>query len=154
MPKRRPLKERLLAKVELIPFSTCWWFTGALNPDGYGNITRGAGYHESLKAHRVSWEVHNGPIPEKSHVCHTCDEPSCVNPAHLFLSDHKGNMEDKARKNRSHKKLNWAKVHAIRYLGAVGVRVGVLSKQFNTSHSLISMILNRKRWLEIPEKTT
>ncbi len=75
----------------------CWEWTGALNNDGYG-IFRIKGH--SL-AHRISYQILNGPIEKEFCVCHHCDNPKCVNPDHLFCSDHLGNMIDKMKKGRS-----------------------------------------------------
>ncbi len=77
--------------------SLCWEWTGAINKSGYG-VFRIKG--DSL-AHRVSYQIMNGPIQENDCVCHKCDNPKCVNPDHLFLKNHQGNMIDKMNKGRS-----------------------------------------------------
>lgn len=77
----------------------CWTFS---NGGGwYGAISTVIdGKKKILKAHRVSWELHNGPVPAGMFVCHSCDNPSCVRPDHLWLGTHSNNMKDAMRKGR------------------------------------------------------
>lgn len=96
----RPVADRLWARVDRTD-SGCWLWTGgrstARNGFQYGVMKVGG---KPVRAHRVAWEVANGPIPAGAFVCHHCDTPLCVNPAHLFLGTHDDNMEDMARKGR------------------------------------------------------
>jgi HNH endonuclease len=78
---------------------SCWEWKGAAHKKGYGrqwSKQRGAG----TQASRISWEIHIGPIPPGLYVCHTCDNPPCTNPDHLFLATHAENMRDMIRKGR------------------------------------------------------
>lgn len=75
----------------------CWDWKKSKDLSGYGLLCK---ENRHLKAHRFSYELHHGKIPEKMYVCHTCDRPMCVNPAHLFLGTHQDNMNDMNRKGR------------------------------------------------------
>ncbi len=76
----------------------CWLWRNATNADGYGVLAVGG--RGTALAHRVSYEVYVGDIPEGLYVLHRCDTPACVNPAHLFLGTHQDNMDDRDKKGR------------------------------------------------------
>lgn len=78
---------------------TCWTWSAKKDKNGYGRFSP-SGETSQLPAHRFSWELHNGPIPEGLLVCHHCDNPECTNPSHLFLGTPQDNMTDKVLKGR------------------------------------------------------
>ena len=79
----------------------CWLWPGAVNNKGYGMFqTQTTGHVKFKTTHRLAWELTNGPIPVGLFVCHTCDVPSCVNPAHLWLGTNQANIMDAVRKGR------------------------------------------------------
>jgi hypothetical protein len=74
----------------------CWLWTGAKNPDGYGNFRVGG---KVVKAHRIAWKIQTGEWPD-AHTLHRCDQPSCIRFEHLFEGSHAANMQDAATKGR------------------------------------------------------
>ncbi len=133
----------------------CWVWNGAKTKDGYGII----GLRRKGKlAHRVSWEVHLGIIPNGMEVAHTCDNPPCINPSHLFLATHKDNMQDSIRKNRFvyPKPHHGIEHYAAKLTDEVVMEIRkdkrfqkVIASEYGVSQTLISMIKLRKIWNHI-----
>lgn len=79
----------------------CWMWIGAKLGNGYGSFThRTQGKSQTLRAHRLSWELHFGVIPNGLWVLHHCDQKLCVNPRHLFLGTNSTNQLDAVKKGR------------------------------------------------------
>jgi hypothetical protein len=91
--------------------SRCWEWIASHNSDGYGNIRIGV---KIEKAHRISWIISNDLLHDNLWVLHHCDNPSCVNPAHLFLGTNQDNMNDMIMKGRRHYETggqHWTNLH-------------------------------------------
>ena len=103
----KSLEERFWAKVVVLGPDDCWEWRGTRLKTGYGLMHGGSGSAKRWEiAHRVSWMVHFGEIPEELVICHRCDNPPCCNPAHLFLGTKADNNRDRASKGREQRSVN------------------------------------------------
>jgi hypothetical protein len=137
----------------------CWEWTGTQNHSGYGLYTVGDGKRrrKTHSAHRYSWVLKFGPVPDGLFVCHRCDNRSCVNPDHLFLGTAKDNMVDASDKMRmSHGEhhhettLTEEMVTALRAeYATTGKSTRDLAQEFGISPSSAWRIINRKTWKHI-----
>lgn len=144
--------------------SGCWEWASYRDRKGYGSIKFVKG-GKNVFAHRLSWQIHFGEIPEGLHVCHHCDNPPCVNPDHLFVGTAAENLADMRAKGRGSKpprghidhqrgesnkmaKLTAAQVREIR---AIGGRVpqSDLARRYGVGQQAIQKILLRQRWKHI-----
>src|SRR5258708_3006328 len=147
-----PVEVRFWAKVFKTP--TCWLWTGEIQPHGYGLLHKSGRRHRSpYRAHRLSWELAYGPIPDDLCVLHRCDVRACVRPDHLFLGSRADNQADMREKHRgrnggltgaSHPraKLTDQQVREIRrrYTGRFGEKAE-LAREYRASQSTIGNIL-------------
>jgi len=145
------LEDRFWPRVEKTD-GGCWVWRGRTNEWGYGLTSVGG---RSTRAHRASWEMHNGPIPAGLWVLHRCDNPPCVNPAHLFIGDRAANTADMVAKNRQARhpgakspraKLTDDAVRELRALRSAGVQYKDLAARFGVSKSCVREAIIGSRW--------
>ena len=150
------LQDSFDEKWKLDKTTGCWMWTASINRDGYGQIGVN---RKNTKAHRVSYELNKGPIPEGQCVCHTCDTPSCVNPDHLFLGTpsenvadmvEKGRLKDNSGRNNPASKLTEAKVLDIRARYAAGdTTQAAIARRFGINASSVGHIVTRHTWRHV-----
>lgn len=137
---------RFWAKVAKGGPNDCWPWIGAKSGTGYGIGRLDSRY---VPAHRVSFTIHNGEIPVGMYVCHHCDNPPCVNPAHLFAGTAKENMRDCVRKGRFHgkrpRKLTPDQEREIATSFANGANGAELGRRFGVGRHTVYKIFMRQR---------
>lgn len=134
---------------------SCWIWTGSTSL-GYGSCWDGV---KIRKAHRFSYALHFGTIPDGLDICHSCDNPACVRPTHLFAGTVSDNMQDMDRKGRRNavrgsrqglSKLTEAQVIEMRALYASGnIGAGRLAAAFGVSKANVKFILKRRTWRHV-----
>lgn len=158
--KSVPLANRFWSRVDM--GLGCWTWNGSIHKFGYGLIAgdpRPGASGKTLLAHRVSWELHFGPIPNsRLFVCHRCDNPACVNPAHLFLGTQGENVRDCSAKGRISRgedrhcaKLDEVTVAIIRQRHASGDGLTKLSREYGVTKGSIWNVVRRKTWKHVKE---
>jgi hypothetical protein len=148
-------KHRFWRKVNKNGENGCWIWTGLKMTSGYGIF----GINKScIGAHRYSWELHYGKIPDGMSVLHICDIKLCVNPKHLFIGTQADNMRDMANKNRNESvrgennhmhKLTVNLVRAIRSMQRIRGFRKLLSIKYGLSYTTISNVINHKSWKHV-----
>lgn len=143
-------KVNLTANIDL-----CWEWIGAKSKKGYGNFWfNGKCKHATY----LSYYYWNNVFPDGCHVLHKCDNPSCVNPTHLFLGNNNDNVADKVSKGRCSclkgssnpkSKTTEADVLEIRKLFASGISRKDIYSKYNLSQSMVNQIISKRFWKHI-----
>lgn len=133
------------------PFE-CFVWVGGRNPKGYGMF-------HGIPSHRFAWMLAYHPIPDGQCVCHDCDNPSCVNPCHLFLGSHADNVADRVSKGRSAKqagdlhpqrKLSSDDVRAIRKIREEkSMTVRAAAEMYGVSIGTVEQLVRRTTWKNV-----
>ena len=135
--------------------AACWEWQRGCDGDGYGAMKVSG---RQWGAHRLAWTLTHGPIPEGMFVCHTCDNPPCCNPGHLFLASSAGNVADRVQKDRSARqrgsvhgmaKLTEADVREIRRERDSGVLLKDLAERFGITVGCVHLIATNQTWAHV-----
>lgn len=143
--------EDIWGRVDCGAADECWPFIGARNKKGYGQMRL---HCRQLQAHRLAFQVATGIDPGEMLVCHTCDNPPCCNPAHLFLGTKLDNNRDCKAKGRNltgsqhpMAKLTEAQAREIRMRRAAGEKGIDLAAEFGVTAALVSQIHLNRIWV-------
>jgi hypothetical protein len=142
--------ERFWARVEIgTGEDGCWYWRGATTAARYGIVSVN---RQLVRAHRLSYLIHNGSLSADRYCLHRCDEPSCVNPRHLFVGTARDNARDMVAKGRgAHRKLNPDVVRAMRFDHASGVSLRELAMRHNVSPSTVFAVTARRTWRNVQD---
>lgn len=162
MPATRPLAERFWEKVDkqgpIGPYldTQCWTWKASKNKRGYGLI--GIAASRPAKAHRVSWILNLGEIPDNMFVLHRCHNTSCVNPEHLYLGTHLENSSDRVATHRQgalfgsrhpNSILAEADVYRILELRSLGRTATSIAKEFGVRPTTVTDICAGRSWCHV-----
>ena len=144
--------DRFWNMVDIGESEKCWNWKHTTNKWGYGRVKFD---HHQFGAHRVAWALANRTDPGDQLICHTCDNPLCCNPKHLFLGNHSTNALDATRKGRWHSnagenhglaKLTESDIADIRSMYLRGYSQKTIAEVLNIHQSTVSRIMSHKRW--------
>jgi len=146
------LESKLEANSMPEPNSGCQLWLGRVDQDGYGRVSVPTG--RQMATHRASYLLAHGPIPAALNVCHKCDVPACINPAHLFLGTARDNVDDMVRKGRARAKAHIGSLNGSAILDearAVAIREArgtqrAIAERFGISPTTVFMIKNGRSW--------
>jgi hypothetical protein len=148
----KTIEERFWAKVNKNTSTGCWEWTAALTNKGYGIFKSAIAGN---KAHRQSALLAGMNINGKF-VCHSCDNPKCVNPSHLFVGTNQDNIDDKVSKNRQHRPEFQHKKRKLTKDDVINIRTihknisqESLAAEYNVTKTVIWQILNNKTYRDI-----
>lgn len=146
---RAPVSVRLARRTQIAE-SGCWLWIGTRDPKtGYGALRIGK---KMMKAHRVSWDLYNGPIPDGLKVLHQCDVPNCINPDHLFLGTQLDNVRDmiaKGRKSSHAGELNGRAKLTAEQAAEIKLATGSLheiARRYGVGKSIVGYIRSGQNW--------
>lgn len=153
---KKTVLERFEEKYVPEPNSGCWLWIGGYGPRGYGAFYNKE-ENRMIAAHRISYSIFKGKIPDGNVVCHKCDVTSCVNPNHLFIGTQKDNVNDCWSKGRGKipllkgEKSNGSKLNEsqVRYIRDSSKTLRALSKELGISNSAVCLIKNKKSYKEV-----
>lgn len=154
--KRDTLWERFYNSFTPEPNCGCWLWVGSGTKEGYGRITRmdpKSGFIAEM-AHRASWIIHRGPIPDGLFVCHKCDVPACVNPEHLFLGTPAENSLDRVRKGRTRNRPSvrtFLDEQKVRDILKCEIPIRAYARRYGVSKSAIEAIYRERNWRYISD---
>lgn len=149
-----PIAERFWPKVKRAGPGECWLWTASTDKHGYGQMSSSRG-RAPWKSHRVSYELHKGRIPSGLVVRHRCDNPLCVNPAHLEIGTQADNAADMVRRGRLNPKvlanlnhrraLSPEQVAVAKRRNAGGESKASIARDFGVDRTTVSLYINGKR---------
>ena len=143
---------RFWSKIDIKNDNECWDYKGGKQHFGYGQFWFEG---KTIGAHKFSYQLHHGSIPKDMCVCHSCDNPTCVNPKHLWLGTKGENNKDRSNKKRSaDRKGELCPTVKLKEYQAIAIKYSnkknfLLAKQYNISQQTVCDIKKGKRWRHI-----